>query len=65
MAGTRLDLHAQQIVDDLLRRNAGRWESLSAADRERVARLARTVAARLLERPSRRPAEAAELFGLD
>jgi hypothetical protein len=44
-----LPAHVDAIVDGLLRQNERRWESLSAADRERVEALARDVAARLVE----------------
>ena len=43
-----LPAHADAIVEGLLRQNDRRWESLSAADRERVEALAREVAARLV-----------------
>jgi glutamyl-tRNA reductase len=45
---------ADAIVAELLDRNAPHWESLSDADRERVGRLARAVARRLLDEPTRR-----------
>jgi glutamyl-tRNA reductase len=45
---------ADAIVAELLDRNAPHWESLSEADRERVGRLARAVARRLLDEPTRR-----------
>jgi glutamyl-tRNA reductase len=47
------------IVAELLDRNAPHWESLSAADRDRVASLARAVARRLLDEPTRRIKQAA------
>jgi glutamyl-tRNA reductase len=50
---------ADAIVAELLQRNAPHWESLSDADRERVARLARAVARRLLDEPTRRIKQAA------
>jgi glutamyl-tRNA reductase len=65
------------IVAEVLDRNAPHWESLSAADRDRLATLAHAVARRLLHEPTLRlkraaqerdaaPARAArELFGLD
>jgi glutamyl-tRNA reductase len=65
------------IVADLLARNEPHWELLSDADRERVERLARAVARRLLHEPTLRLKRAAEdgdaapgraaraLFGLD
>jgi glutamyl-tRNA reductase len=68
---------ADGVVQELLARNAPHWESLSPADRERVACLARAVARRLLHEPTLQvkraaqegaadPARAAlELFGLD
>jgi glutamyl-tRNA reductase len=40
------------VVDGLLAENAGRWESLSDRDRERVEALARTVVKRLLHEPT-------------
>jgi glutamyl-tRNA reductase len=43
-----------QIVDDVLRENSGRWTSLSDEDRERVALLARAVVSRLLHEPTLR-----------
>jgi glutamyl-tRNA reductase len=66
----------EEIVAELLERNAPHWETLSPADRERVATLARAVARRLLDEPTRRIKHAArdgdaapewaarELFGL-
>ena len=65
------------VVRELLERNAPHWESLSPADRERVAALARAVAKRLLHEPTLRVKRAArdsgsdaaraalDLFGLD
>ena len=47
------------IVAELLDRNAPHWESLSPADRDRVASLARAVARRLLDEPTRRIKQAA------
>jgi glutamyl-tRNA reductase len=49
----------EDIVAELLQRNAPHWESLSDADRERVACLARAVARRLLDEPTRRIKQAA------
>jgi hypothetical protein len=43
-----LPAHADAVVEGILRQNDRRWESLSAADRQRVEAVARTVAARLL-----------------
>ena len=42
----------EAIVEQVLRENASRWESLSEADRERVAVLARAVVNRLLHEPT-------------
>jgi glutamyl-tRNA reductase len=69
---------ADEIVSRVLAENEARWESLSAADRERVALLAKAVASRLLHEPTLRIKAAAdredgylqvsalrELFGLD
>jgi glutamyl-tRNA reductase len=42
------------VVDELLRDNALRWEGMTAADRDRVAALARAVATRVLDEPTRR-----------
>ncbi|MGD0197460.1 MAG: glutamyl-tRNA reductase [Solirubrobacteraceae bacterium] len=42
------------IVEQLLAENASRWESASAADRERIDALAHAVAARLLHEPTLR-----------
>jgi glutamyl-tRNA reductase len=47
------------IVAELLDHNAPHWESLSPADRDRVASLARAVARRLLDEPTRRIKQAA------
>ena len=69
---------AEEIVERVLAENEQRWESLSEADRERVALLARAVAQRLLHEPTLRIKGVAdrddsylyvsalrELFGLD
>ena len=69
---------ADEIVSRVLAENETRWESLSAADRERVELLARAIASRLLHEPTLRIKDAAdrddvylqvsalrELFGLD
>ena len=42
-----------EIVEQVLRENESRWESLSEADRERVATLAGAVVSRLLHEPTR------------
>jgi glutamyl-tRNA reductase len=68
----------EEVVDHVLRENESRWESLSEADRERVAVLARAVVSRLLHEPTLRLKGAAgeqaayryvqalhELFGLE
>jgi glutamyl-tRNA reductase len=68
----------EAIVTRILSENEGRWESLSEADRERVATLARAVVSRLLHEPTTRIKAVAdrddsylyvsalrELFGLD
>jgi glutamyl-tRNA reductase len=44
--------HGEGIVDQVLRENESRWESLSPADRERVEVLARAVVSRLLHEPT-------------
>jgi glutamyl-tRNA reductase len=69
---------ADEIVERILAENEGRWESLSAADRERMAAMVRAVASRLLHEPTLRMKRASgsddaylyvsalrELFGLD
>ena len=69
---------ADEIVERILDENEGRWESLSDADRERMAAMARAVASRLLHEPTLRMKRSAgsddaylyvsalrELFGLD
>jgi glutamyl-tRNA reductase len=49
-----LRAHGDAVVDALMAENAGRWESLSEADRDRVELLARTVVKRLLHEPTAR-----------
>jgi glutamyl-tRNA reductase len=44
----------EEIVEQVLRENESRWESLSETDRERVAMLARAVVSRLLHEPTLR-----------
>ncbi len=69
---------ADDVVDQVLRENEARWESLSVADRERLEVMARAVASRLLHEPTLRLKDAAaeqssyryvhalrELFGLE
>jgi glutamyl-tRNA reductase len=68
----------EQVVQQVLRENEGRWDSLSEADRERIELMARAVVSRLLHDPTtrlKRPADEdaayvhlqalRELFGLD
>ena len=68
----------EQVVQQVLRENEGRWESLSDADRERIELMARAVVNRLLHDPTTRLKRARdedvayvhlqalrELFGLD
>ena len=75
---TALRERAERLVEQVLRENEQRWESLGDADRERVATLARAVASRLLHEPTLRLKRAAaegdshpqtralrELFGLE
>jgi glutamyl-tRNA reductase len=47
-----LRARGDSIVDQVLRENESRWETLSEADRERVAVLARAVVSRLLHEPT-------------
>jgi glutamyl-tRNA reductase len=65
---------SDEIVEGVLAENSARWESLSERDRERVGKLARTIAQRLLHEPTLRMKAAGghgrlqlvrELFGLD
>ncbi|MEA2443264.1 MAG: glutamyl-tRNA reductase, partial [Thermoleophilales bacterium] len=49
---TALRERGDEIVEQVIRENASRWESLSDADRERVAVLARAVVSRLLHEPT-------------
>jgi glutamyl-tRNA reductase len=65
---------ADEVVEQVLRENEPRWESLSVADRERVELLARALVSRLLHEPTVRLKDRAsyhylhtlrELFGLD
>jgi glutamyl-tRNA reductase len=42
-----------EIVEQVLRENESRWESLSETDRERVETLASAVVSRLLHEPTR------------
>ena len=69
---------ADEIVERVLAENEGRWESLSDADLERLQKLARAIASRILHEPTVRLKRGAgedgvaahvhalrELFGLD
>jgi glutamyl-tRNA reductase len=69
---------ADEVVSRVLAENERRWESLTAADRERVHAMARAIASRLLHEPTLRLKRASgeddtyvfvnalrELFGLD
>jgi glutamyl-tRNA reductase len=69
---------AEAIVEQVLRENESRWESLSEGDRERLRAMARAIAGRLLHEPTMRIRALAdredaylqvsalrELFGLD
>jgi glutamyl-tRNA reductase len=65
---------ADEVVEQVLRENESRWETLSPADRERVEVLARAVVSRLLHEPTLRLKDRSsyhylhtirELFGLD
>jgi glutamyl-tRNA reductase len=62
------------VVEQVLRENEARWESLSEGDRERVEVLARAVVSRLLHEPTMRLKDrqsyrdvhtVRELFGLE
>jgi glutamyl-tRNA reductase len=67
----------ERIVEQVLRENEARWESLSEADRDRLGVMARAVVNRLLHEPTLRLKDAAgedsfiqlnavrELFGLE
>jgi glutamyl-tRNA reductase len=69
---------ADEVVEQVLRENESRWESLSDADRERMTVMAQAVVSRLLHEPTVRLKDAAgesssyrhvhalrELFGLE
>ena len=51
---TALRLHATEIASQVVSENAGKWESLSERDRERVEAVARTIVNRLLHGPTAR-----------
>ena len=70
--------HGDEVVRRVLAENEGRWESLTAADRERVEKMAGAIASRILHDPTLRIRRSAcsgeayffisalrELFGLD
>jgi glutamyl-tRNA reductase len=57
---TALRERGEAIVDQVLRENSQRWESLSDADRERVEVLARAVVSRMLHEPTVRLKRVAE-----
>jgi glutamyl-tRNA reductase len=50
---TALRARGDEVVEQLLAENAGRWEALTERDRKRVEALARAVANRLLHEPTR------------
>jgi glutamyl-tRNA reductase len=72
-----LRAHADQIADQVLRENDGKWESASPRDRERVQALVQAVVGRLLHDPTMRMKDVGddrvhlrmaiirELFGLE
>jgi glutamyl-tRNA reductase len=74
---TALRTRGDAVVDGVLAENAGRWESLSERDAERVEALARSIVKRLLHEPTARVKDLdaehrharlsllRELFGLD
>jgi glutamyl-tRNA reductase len=49
--------HANEIAEQVLRDNAGKWDSLSPRDLERVEAIARTIVNRLLHEPTTRMKE--------
>jgi glutamyl-tRNA reductase len=49
-----LRARGEQLADEVLRDNERHWESLSAADRERLGVMARALASRLLHEPTQR-----------
>lgn len=70
--------HGDEVVRRVLAENEGRWESLSDADRERLEKMAKAIASRLLHDPTLRIRNSAcsgesyffisalrELFGLE
>jgi len=70
--------HGDEVVRRVLAENEGRWETLSDSDRERLEKMAKAIASRLLHEPTLRIRNSAcsgesyffvsalrELFGLD
>ena len=51
---TALRVHATEIASQVVSENAGKWETLSERDRERVDAIARTIVTRLLHGPTAR-----------
>ncbi len=51
---TALRAHATQLAEQLVRENAGKWESASARDLERIDALAHAIVNRLLHEPTAR-----------
>jgi glutamyl-tRNA reductase len=49
--------HAQEIADQVVRENDGKWESASPRDRERIEALSRAIVNRLLHKPTARMKE--------
>ena len=47
-----LHAHGQSVADSVVADNENRWETMSSADRERVALIAKTVAQRILHEPT-------------
>ena len=47
-----LHAHGQSVADSVVADNENRWETMSPADRERVALIAKTVAQRILHEPT-------------
>jgi glutamyl-tRNA reductase len=60
---TALRERGDEIVEQVLRENETRWESLSDADRERLGLMARAVVSRLLHEPTLRLKHSEDPFG--
>jgi glutamyl-tRNA reductase len=60
---TALRERAEAIVEQVLRENESRWETLSEADRERVGVMARAVVNRLLHEPTLRLKQGEHAYG--